>query len=193
VIGKSLRWDSKVWFRVLSDSDHWVITLQIGDPFSRQRGRLIDTRPQLSDSNIPTGSNIWSQVPQGCSTPRHTDWLTDRRCRVQSVTTWQKKAKKKKQAKQIPSSGVFASCCACDIVWYWVYYSVYATLISYDDILLIHIYIYTYIHVFGFGSAAQQSTAKTKYTPRERNKRSTATKNSKYPINRQRHNNMHTT
>jgi hypothetical protein len=27
----------------------------------------------FSDSNIPTGSNIWSQVPQGCSIPRHTD------------------------------------------------------------------------------------------------------------------------
>jgi hypothetical protein len=24
-------------------------------------------------SDIPTGSNIWSQVPQGCSTPRLTD------------------------------------------------------------------------------------------------------------------------
>jgi hypothetical protein len=43
---------------------------------SRQRGRPTETRPQSSDSNIPTGSNIWSQVPQGCSIPRHTDWLT---------------------------------------------------------------------------------------------------------------------
>jgi hypothetical protein len=25
------------------------------------------------DSDITTGSNIWSQVPQGCSIPRHTD------------------------------------------------------------------------------------------------------------------------
>jgi hypothetical protein len=72
----SLRWDSKVYFRVLSESDYWVITLQIADPSSRQRGRPIDVRPQISD-NIPTGNNIWSQVPQGYSIPRHTDWLTD--------------------------------------------------------------------------------------------------------------------
>jgi hypothetical protein len=25
----SLRWDSKVWLWILSDSDHWVITMQI--------------------------------------------------------------------------------------------------------------------------------------------------------------------
>jgi hypothetical protein len=57
-------------------SDHWVITLQIADPSSRQRGRPTEGRPQFSDSNIPTGSNIWPQVPQGCSISRHTDWLT---------------------------------------------------------------------------------------------------------------------
>jgi hypothetical protein len=72
----SLRWDSKVWFRVLSDSDHWVITPQIADPSSRHRGRPPNTRPQISDSNIQTGSNILPQVPQGCSIRRHTDWLT---------------------------------------------------------------------------------------------------------------------
>jgi hypothetical protein len=72
----SLRWDSKVWFWVLSDSDHWVITPQIAVPSSRQRGLPTDTRPQISNSNILTGSNIWSQIPQGCSIPRHTDWLT---------------------------------------------------------------------------------------------------------------------
>jgi hypothetical protein len=71
---RNLRRDSKVWFRVLSDSDHWVITLQIADPSSRQRGRPTETGPQISDSNFPTGSNIWSQVPQGCSISRHTDW-----------------------------------------------------------------------------------------------------------------------
>jgi hypothetical protein len=32
----SLRWDSTIWLRVLSYSDHWVITLQIADPCSRQ-------------------------------------------------------------------------------------------------------------------------------------------------------------
>jgi hypothetical protein len=48
----------------------------IADSSSRQRGRPTETRPQISDSNIPTGSNIWSQAPQGCSIPRHSDWLT---------------------------------------------------------------------------------------------------------------------
>jgi hypothetical protein len=55
------------------DSDHRVITLQIADPSSRQRGRITEARPQLSDSNNPTGSNTWPQVPQGSSIPRHTD------------------------------------------------------------------------------------------------------------------------
>jgi hypothetical protein len=32
---------------------------------------------QIWDSKIPTGNNIWSQVPQGYSIPRHIDWLTD--------------------------------------------------------------------------------------------------------------------
>jgi hypothetical protein len=54
-----------------------MITLQIANQSSRQRGYPIDARPQISDSNIQTGNNIWSQVPQGCSIPRHTDWLTD--------------------------------------------------------------------------------------------------------------------
>jgi hypothetical protein len=72
-----LRWDSKAWFRVLRYSDHSVITLQIVDPSSRQRGRPTETWTQISHSNIPTGSNIWSQVPQGYSIARHTDWLTD--------------------------------------------------------------------------------------------------------------------
>jgi hypothetical protein len=52
---------------------------------SRQRGRPTDTRPQISDSNIPTGSNIWSLVPQGCLIPRHTDWLVSRK--VTSTST----------------------------------------------------------------------------------------------------------
>jgi hypothetical protein len=33
-------------------------------------------KTQISDSNIPTGSNIWSQVPRRCSIPRHTEWPT---------------------------------------------------------------------------------------------------------------------
>jgi hypothetical protein len=45
------------------------------DPSSRQRGRPTETRPQLPDSNIPTGSNIWSKVTEWA---RHQDILTDR-------------------------------------------------------------------------------------------------------------------
>jgi hypothetical protein len=63
-----------------------VITLQIAHPSSRQRGRPTETRPQISDSNTPTGSNIWSQVPQGCSIPIHTDRLTVSR-KVTSTST----------------------------------------------------------------------------------------------------------
>jgi hypothetical protein len=36
-----------------------VITLQIADPSSRERGRITEMRPQISDSNTPTGSNIF--------------------------------------------------------------------------------------------------------------------------------------
>jgi hypothetical protein len=43
------------------------------DPSCRQRRRPQDTRPQISDSNIPTGNNIWSQFSQEYSAPRHTD------------------------------------------------------------------------------------------------------------------------
>jgi hypothetical protein len=35
---QSLTWESKVWLRVLRDSDHWVVALQTGDPSSHQRG-----------------------------------------------------------------------------------------------------------------------------------------------------------
>jgi hypothetical protein len=70
----SLRWNSKVWLQVLRDSDYWEIALQIADPSSRQRGRPTETRLQISDSNIPTGSNIWAQVSQGCSIARDPDW-----------------------------------------------------------------------------------------------------------------------
>jgi hypothetical protein len=74
----SLRWDSKVWLGVLSDSDHWVIALQTADPSYRRRGRPTDTRQQLSDSNLPTRSNVWSQVSEWAwHQDILTDWLTD--------------------------------------------------------------------------------------------------------------------
>jgi hypothetical protein len=50
--------------RVLRDSDHRVRALQTRDPSSRQKGRPTETRQQVSYSNVPTGSNIWSQVPE---------------------------------------------------------------------------------------------------------------------------------
>jgi hypothetical protein len=85
---RSLRWDSKVWIR--------VIALQSADPSSRQRGRPTETRPQFPGSNVPTGSNIWSQVPewarhQDILTDWLTDWLTDRPTvsgKVTSNSTW---------------------------------------------------------------------------------------------------------
>jgi hypothetical protein len=73
-----LRWDSKVWLRVLRDLHNWVITLQSADSSSRQRGRPTQTGPLISDSNIPTGNTIWSQVPQGYSITRHAGWMTTR-------------------------------------------------------------------------------------------------------------------
>jgi hypothetical protein len=75
-----------------------VITLQIADPSSHQRGRPTDTRPQISDSNIPTGSNIWSQVPQGCSIPRHADLLTVSR-KVTPTSMVQSKVKVKSKSR----------------------------------------------------------------------------------------------
>jgi hypothetical protein len=56
-------------------SDHWATTMQIADPSSHQRGHPTETRPEISDSNLPTGSNIWSQVPEWA---RHQNVLTDR-------------------------------------------------------------------------------------------------------------------
>jgi hypothetical protein len=42
--------------------------------------------PQKQDRKFQTGSNIWSQVPQECPIPRHTDWLTVSR-KVTSTST----------------------------------------------------------------------------------------------------------
>jgi hypothetical protein len=55
----------------------WCLVISLKTLASRQRGRPTYTSPQISDSNIPTGNNIWSQVPQRCSIPGHNDWLTD--------------------------------------------------------------------------------------------------------------------
>jgi hypothetical protein len=61
-----------IWPSRLRESRMVTGSEQLG-PLSdyTERGRPTDTRPQISDSNIPTGSNIWSQVSQGCSIPRH--------------------------------------------------------------------------------------------------------------------------
>jgi hypothetical protein len=78
--GCSIPWHTD-WLTVshkvtLTSTFRTLITLQIADPPSRQRGRHTGTRPQIPGSNIPTGSNIWSQVLQGCSIQRRTYWLT---------------------------------------------------------------------------------------------------------------------
>jgi hypothetical protein len=39
-----------------------VIALRTADPSSCQRGRPTETRLQISDRSIPTGSNTWSRV-----------------------------------------------------------------------------------------------------------------------------------
>jgi hypothetical protein len=44
------------------------------DPTSRQRGRRKKTRQQISENNIRTESNIWSQVPEWA---RYLDIITD--------------------------------------------------------------------------------------------------------------------
>jgi hypothetical protein len=51
------------------------------DPTSRQRGRHTEIRQQLSENNLRTESNIWSQVPEWA---RYLDILTD----WPSVATW---------------------------------------------------------------------------------------------------------
>jgi hypothetical protein len=70
---ESLRWDSKVWLRVLRDPNHCDYTANCRPVLSSERAshrnKTINFRQQHSDR-----SNIWSQVPQGCSILRHTDW-----------------------------------------------------------------------------------------------------------------------
>jgi hypothetical protein len=51
-----------------------VITLQIADSSSRQRGSPTDTRQQLSQNNLRTESNICSQIPVSA---RYLDIMTD--------------------------------------------------------------------------------------------------------------------
>jgi hypothetical protein len=50
------------------------MAVQTADSSSLQKGRPTETRTQLSDSNLPTESNIWSQFPEWA---RHQDMLTD--------------------------------------------------------------------------------------------------------------------
>jgi hypothetical protein len=51
------------------------------DPTSRQRGRPTETRQQISENNLRTESNIWTQVPEWA---RYLDILTD----WSSVAMW---------------------------------------------------------------------------------------------------------
>jgi hypothetical protein len=58
---RSLRWDFKIWLRVLCDSDHWVITTNWRPVLSSERTPT-EIRQQISDSNLRIGNNIWFQV-----------------------------------------------------------------------------------------------------------------------------------
>jgi hypothetical protein len=51
-----------------TENDKWQT------PTSRHRGRPTETRQQLSENNLRTESNIWSQVPEWA---RYLDILTD--------------------------------------------------------------------------------------------------------------------
>jgi hypothetical protein len=59
---------------------YWYINIdwewQITEPTSRQRGHPTGTRLQLSENNLRTESNIWSQVPEWTLTYWLTDWPT---------------------------------------------------------------------------------------------------------------------
>jgi hypothetical protein len=46
------------------------------DPTSRQRGRPKNDKTETFKNK--KNKNLWSKVPYLGSTPRHTDWLTDR-------------------------------------------------------------------------------------------------------------------
>jgi hypothetical protein len=54
---------------------------QMRDPTLRQRGHSTETRQRLSENNLRTESNVWSQVPEWA---RYFDILTDR----SSVVMW---------------------------------------------------------------------------------------------------------
>jgi hypothetical protein len=44
------------------------------DPTSRQRGRPTETRQQISENNLQTERNIWSQIPEWA---RYLEIMTD--------------------------------------------------------------------------------------------------------------------
>jgi hypothetical protein len=56
--------------RVLRDSEHRQIALQITDPSSGQRG-CPKTKGKAIFQQKEGKSNIWSRAPKGCPTPRH--------------------------------------------------------------------------------------------------------------------------
>jgi hypothetical protein len=76
---KSQIWDSKIWLRVLRDSDTRKTALaRANSTYKRQTGPLVrDDTPQKQDCNCQTVLNIWSWAPDGA---RHqgllTDWLS---------------------------------------------------------------------------------------------------------------------
>jgi hypothetical protein len=76
-VGGGLRWDSKVWLRVLRDPNHWVIALETTDSILSServphRNKTATFRQYLSDRKYCLVTS-----PRVGSTPRRTDWLTD--------------------------------------------------------------------------------------------------------------------
>jgi hypothetical protein len=77
--GKSQIWDSKIWSRVPKDSDPRKIVLaRASSIYKRQTRPLVrEGAPQKQDRNCQTNKYL-VMSPRGDSTPRLTDWLTDR-------------------------------------------------------------------------------------------------------------------
>jgi hypothetical protein len=69
-------WDSKIWLRILRDSDSRKTTLtRASSIYKRQIRPLVrEGAPQKQDRICRRVINMWSWVPDGA---RHQDWLTD--------------------------------------------------------------------------------------------------------------------
>jgi hypothetical protein len=80
--GKSQIWDIKMWSRISRDSDPKNTALaRASSIYKIQTHPLVrEGDPRKQDCNCQTAINIWG------STPRNTDWLTDRPTVSRNVT-----------------------------------------------------------------------------------------------------------